>query len=385
MIAVCGANERIDLSVNTMKQWSMKTTGLLLLLVSLLSCQGSTSENEIKPTFSNVQESVYGSATIRPSESYFPQANRAGVIKEILVEQGDHVTEGQILFRIAATGVDTRLIDAQLNLSEAKDNFFGKDNALNTLQLELDTEFQQLKLDSINLLRQERLQAQNIGAQLDLDRARLTFESTKNRFRALQQKYTQTYQRLESAYRKALNKVENERSILQEYLVQAQMDGKIYEIFKDEGEVIHPQDKFAEIGSIDNYTLELDIDEVDITKIDLKDTAIISLEAYPEEVFMSVIRRIHPKKDERSQTFLVEASFIEKPPRVYNGLSGEANIIIAKRSNALTIPTEYLSGPNMVRTIDGDKMVSTGITNLNFVEIISGIDSATVLLKPDQE
>jgi multidrug efflux pump subunit AcrA (membrane-fusion protein) len=106
------------------------------------------------------------------------------------------------------------------------------------------------------------------------------------------------------------------------------------------------------------------------------------LDAYGKETFQAMVTRIIPIKDQRTQTFRVEADFIESPPVLYAGLSGEANILIASHEEVMTIPLEYVKG-NIVSTEDGDKEVSLGMRNLQAVEVISGLDTTDVLLLPE--
>ena len=99
---------------------------------------------------------------------------------------------------------------------------------------------------------------------------------------------------------------------------------------------------------------------------------------------MVTLSKIFPKKNDISQTFRVEGEFIKHPPKLYYGLAGEGNIVVSKRSNALIIPTEYLMPNNMILTNDGEISVTTGMKNLEFVEILSGIDTNTVIIKPGE-
>jgi len=69
---------------------------------------------------------------------------------------------------------------------------------------------------------------------------------------------------------------------------------------------------------------------------------------------------------------------------LFNGLAGEANIIVSKRKNALTIPSGYLIDKNKVLTTDGEKEIEIGLKNLKFVEVLSGIDVNTIILKPTE-
>ena len=139
----------------------------------------------------------------------------------------------------------------------------------------------------------------------------------------------------------------------------------------------------ASIGSETDFIIEMLVDEVDIVRISKNQKVIISLDAYKGEVFTGKVSKIYPKKDERNQTFLVEALFDELPKTLYPGLSGEANIIIANRKDVLTIPKEYLNEDNKVKTDEGDLTIEIGLQNMDFVEVLSGITEETNIYKPD--
>jgi len=80
---------------------------------------------------------------------------------------------------------------------------------------------------------------------------------------------------------------------------------------------------------------------------------------------------------------MVEAFFDIAPEKLYPGLSGEANIIIATKENSLIIPKEYLIDNNKVKTDDGIVSITTGLQDLGFVEIIDGITKDTYIYKPE--
>jgi HlyD family secretion protein len=126
----------------------------------------------------------------------------------------------------------------------------------------------------------------------------------------------------------------------------------------------------------------MSVDEVVIRQIALDQTAIVSLDAYPDEVFELTIKKIYPTKDQKTQTFMVEAFFNNQPDRLFVGLSGEANIIIQKSENAIWIPNEYLFNVNMVKTPDGEVEISLGLRNMYQVQVLEGIDTSTILIKP---
>lgn len=357
----------------------MKIIVYLLVLISILSCDSNN--EKIKPKLSTITESVYASVAVRPEITYFPNTIHSGRIQKIYIKEGDTVVKGQLLFEIELPNKENHLNTVILDYEQAESNYLGKESLLNNIMLETEIQKERLTQDSMNFIRQKKLWSQNIGAKVDLENAKIAYEASQNKFQSLQQTYTQTLQNLKNSYQKAQNNLKMEQQAMGEFIVQSKINGTVYSLFKEEGDLITQQEKFAEIGSNDHFKIEMNIDEVDIIKINLGDTAIIILDAYPDKVFKAFITAISPKKDETTQTFTVESRFISLPPKLYYGLSGEANIIIETKMNALTIPPQYLLVNGKVVTEEGEKEVKVGMKNLEFVEILTGIDSSTLLLK----
>lgn len=356
-----------------------------MVILTALSCQNKNKGDNLQPTTSDVTESVFASVKVRPEVSYFPQPIRSGIIKNIFVQEGELVEKGEILFQISPTAeIKSQLTTAEINLQEAKANYLGNNNLLNNIHLEIKTVKEQLSLDSINHQRQARLWAQNIGRKADFDQSKLKYQTTQKQLDILQQKLAQTQTNLKNSYKKALSKTQTEKSQLADFTVRSKIDGRVYALNKEVGDFISSQEQFAEIGSAEKFKLEMDIDEVDITKIELGDSVLIILDAYPDQIFVATVHTIFPKKDDVTQTFRVESNFRQLPPKLYNGLTGEGNIIVARRNNTLVIPAEYLMPNNKVMTTDGEKTIKVGLKNLEFVEILAGVDSTTTLIKPSE-
>ncbi|NND95441.1 MAG: efflux transporter periplasmic adaptor subunit, partial [Flavobacteriales bacterium] len=109
----------------------------------------------------------------------------------------------------------------------------------------------------------------------------------------------------------------------------------------------------------------------------------ITLDAYNGQVFEAHVTRINPLKDERTQTFEVEGLFTSPPPKLYAGLSGEANIVISSIQDILSIPLDYLTSEGLVITDDGEKTIELGLRNLNKVQVLSGLDTSTTIYRPE--
>ncbi|MDJ0646791.1 MAG: HlyD family efflux transporter periplasmic adaptor subunit, partial [Flavobacteriaceae bacterium] len=161
------------------------------------------------------------------------------------------------------------------------------------------------------------------------------------------------------------------------------INGKVYALYKEPGEIVSTREPLAAVGSALNFIIEMLVDEVDIVRIAENQEVLISLDAYEGLVFKGSVTKIYPKKDERNQTFTVEALFHTPPKKLYPGLSGEANIVIAKKDNVLAIPKAYLIDENKVKTDDGLVEITIGLENMDLVEVVAGINESTYIYKPD--
>ena len=100
---------------------------------------------------------------------------------------------------------------------------------------------------------------------------------------------------------------------------------------KSRGEIVNASQPLVTLGSADRFLVEMLVDEEDIVRVRKGLTVYLTLDAYPKEIFKAEVDKVYPKKDERNQTFLVEALFKDVPEVLLPGLSGEGNIVVAQR------------------------------------------------------
>jgi len=358
----------------------------LLITIALCSCKNGQNKETTQAFHQDISEFVYASVNVIPKNIYYSRPSKSGIIKKIFVEKGDRIKIDQSLFSINATAdLSNRLKNATVNLEEAKNNLYGTNSKLSNIENKWKIIKEQNIVDSSNYQSRKRLWNKNIGSRNDFDKALLTYQNSTSQLNAVQLEYNQTEALLKNQLIKAQNQVRTEESHLSDLVIKSKINGKVFSLFKEVGEFISPQENFAEIANTDNYIIEMNIDEADISKLSLGDTAIIHLEAYPDTVYTSTLVYISEIKDDATQTFSVEGVFIESPTKLFSGLAGEANILTERRNNALVIPSSYLLDGTKVLTQNGPSKVKIGVKNFEYVEILDGIDKTTVLLKPDSQ
>ncbi|EAR01751.1 hypothetical protein FB2170_14523 [Maribacter sp. HTCC2170] len=346
------------------------------------SC-GSDKER-IQPKKSTLVESVYASAIIQPDSLYEVYSAVAGILDKQYVNEGDTILNGGALFQIFNKTPALNRENAKINLQLAQAEYNGSATVLEGLQKEILTAKLKLHNDSINFTRQDRLWKQEIGSKAEYDLRKLNYELSFNNLKVLQNNFDRTKNELNNRVKQANNTYQAAVVTTKDFTITSKINGRVYAIYNNIGEIITTMQPLASIGSTDDFLIELLVDEVDIVKLKTNQKVVITLDAYGGQVFEGKIFKIYPKKDERTQTFKVEAFFDNAPKTLYPGLAGEANIIISKKENILTIPLAYLMKDNKVNTSDGIKQVTVGVRNLKEVEILSGLDEQTEILKPEE-
>ncbi|WP_411030500.1 efflux RND transporter periplasmic adaptor subunit [Spongiimicrobium sp. 3-5] len=356
----------------------------LSIIVALLLGSCNTNEERILPTKTKITESVYSSVTVQPDSLYKVYAIVAGILEKNLVEEGDTVRRHDPIIQIVNATPKLNTENAKLQLQLAKENYSGKATLLSELKEQLSTAKLQLQNDSVNYYRQKNLWDQQIGSKVEYDNRKLAYELSQNNSILLKNKYQRTKNELETTLKQAENNYKTSLITTKDYSVESKINGTVYDLYKNTGEIVNTLEPLASVGSTNSFVIELLVDEVDIVKLRIGQKAIITLDAYKSDLFEATLSKIYPSKDERSQTFKVEALFDKAPDMLYPGLAGEGNIIVAKKNNALTIPNEYLIDKNKVLTDKGIVEVVTGLSNMDVVEIISGLDPDTYIQKPKE-
>ena len=354
---------------------------MVLIIIVMLGCEEST--QTYKPQLVPMTESVYASAQVIPMEQYTVHAAANGIIETKYIEEGDLIKKGNLLFQLSNERSEIGLDRANINYEFANSNVKGSATLLSELENEIKTAQLKLKQDSLNFVRQKRLWDQDIGSKSTFEQMELSFQLSQQQLATLENRYSRTKKELENQLKLANNQVASNAESKEDFVVRSKLDGRVFEVFKEIGEAVTVQEPLAIIGSANQFILELQVDEVDIAKIYLNQKVLVTLEAFQDQVFEAKISRIYPNMNTRSQTFRVEAIFNDPPKPLYPGLSAEANIILAEKEVTLVIPSDYLTNENQVLTENGSIEVTTGLRSMDKVEILSGIDTSTQLIKPD--
>jgi len=279
-----------------------------------------------------------GTAAISPDRAAIVMPKITAEIRQVLVDEGDHVRAGQVL---------ARLDDDQLRLQAAQ----------------AEANFRKLERDYARNLELQKRGLVSVTAfdnlKYELDAARATYELS-----ALQLSYTN---------------------------VRSPIDG----IVTRRGDSVMPGNTVSPMGSVidanvsamfvvtdpKSLVLAINVPEGQLPKLAVGQPAEVSVDAVPGKVFAGRVSLITPRVDRATATFPVKIQISDEDEMLRTGMFARVAIVYDRRPDAVQIPRSALldsEGPPAVFVVEGDKAVERplklGLSNGGFVEVLSGLN-----------
>ncbi len=376
---------QFTLQFNYTHRISMKYV-LAIISVSFLFVSCRKDSTTIHPEIRSVVEAVYATGYIAPNDEYKVYAQQDGIITAVHKNEGDTITKGDVLCDLDNDVQNAKLAASEQSYDLALLNASPASPILQELRNAMSNARTKMTDDSVNYARYSRLFAEKAISSAEYEKVSLRFTTSKKEYEMSKQRFEQTQQRL----RNEMDAVKVQKITAQKdknnVRIISDIDGMIYELYKKRGESVRKNDAIALLGSRSHIYAQLYVDENDVGKIAIGQKVAVSLDSYNGKIFDAVITKIYPILQKQNQTIRVDAEFITSPPTGIVALSAEANIIIRSNPKALTIPRSYLKGKDSV-IIDNNgekvtKHIKIGAQNFDYVEVLSGIHSSTLIVKP---
>ncbi len=273
-----------------------------------------------------------------------------------------------------------RIVHAQARLNSAKDT-------LEAMQSNRDTEETAIKRKRLEAAGLAEAQAQKNLGEMNEDIAlkELQIEAAKATVEQNKQSVALARQFLEQA-----------KKDLTEAVITAPFDGLVASVTAEEGDTIpSPSASPRQIISlIDPASMKLvvEVDEIDIPDVEVGQEVIITLDALSDEEFSGVVTTIYPVPLEISGVIVYKVKIELNVPEdsgVRVGMSAEADIILASRTDILLVPDRAIGedseGNSVVNVVIEDdeleeRPVIVGISDGFDTEIISGLKVGETIL-----
>lgn len=162
--------------------------------------------------------------------------------------------------------------------------------------------------------------------------------------------------------------------------VESPLNGVVGRIYVDRGENVNTQTQVALVVNMDKVKITLDIPEIHLPRISLGQKAKITLDAYPDAVFVGEVVKISPVLDLATRSAPVEIS-VDNPKHLLNsGMFAKVSLILSERKAVPVILKEALIGrePELYVFVIKDKKASLrkitlGIKRGGYYEVVGGL------------
>lgn len=360
----------------------MRQIGFLFILGLASNCANTS--DSVRPEVKPLIEAVYASGFAVADDQYSVNAQAEGYVLQKVIDDGSIVRKSDPLYIIESGQQSSRFDLARKNFAIAETNYHDGSPVLMEVRSAMNLSEARMKHDSVNFERYRNLLKKGATTKAEFDRSNLAYENSRNEYRLQESRFkkikNQLYLELENA--RAQLAIAGDES--GKYVVRSDIDGKVFKTLKEKGELVRRGEPIAIIGDSTTYYLQLSIDELDVQRVHAGQEVLVTVDAFPSQIFHAAITKIYPFVNQQQQSVRADAALNDKLPEFFSGLAVEANIIIRENDRALVLPRKVLRGRDSlkIKTDDGVRFVKvkTGIRTLEEIEIVEGIDTNTQVL-----
>jgi HlyD family secretion protein len=335
---------------------------VVVAVVGYLFLGNSSSEEEALPRVKVERATIIDKAlavgTIEPENEISVKSKISGVVKHIYADVGAYVRAGQPLLEVKPDPTPLELADAKRQ-----------------------AELAQVDVDNLNKEKVRQVQLHTGGLISDKEWEDFT------------KKYDEAVLRLKIANEK-LALTESGRVMIGntqiESIIKAPIDGYVLSRAVEVGDPVTPLTSFQEgtvlmkMANMERLLFKGTVDEIDVGKMKEGMEAEIKVGALPNDTVKGTLRKIWLKaeKKENATVFPIEILIPGAKNSVLRaGYSANANIMIDKKVNVLTIPervvtfrndSAFVSTPKAVNDKE-ERLIKTGLSDAIKVEIVSGL------------
>ena len=318
--------------------------------------EGTLAEVSTVSRVESLQSFVTASGEIVATRYADLGSSAMGRLVQLSVREGDVVKAGQVLARIdpvqAASAADAAAAGVRALEADAE----GAANQIKASQAELAAAEARASDAARVLTRARELRASGLVAQSEVDTAQANADAAAAQVRSAQAAIDRLQQSRSAAERRVTQgraEVSRARDQLAKTDITAPIDGVITRLDVEEGEMVvigvqnQPGTILMTISDLSSINAEVKVAEADVLRLGLDNAATVSLEALPGKKFAGKVAEIGASALPQTGTQAAAREFKVKVRLEGNeigalrpGLTCDAEILVARRSNVLTVPLQ---------------------------------------------
>ena len=309
----------------------------------------------------DIARSVVARGRIEPLSRVEIKSKANGIIKELMVDAGDAVTQGQVLAELDKADLEAQVREAKAMLSGAEANLQAAVAAEAKARIEAanpDLDFARRDYERV-----QELFKQKVASQQALDDGSRAYEVAKNRQQLLDATVQTASAQVEQAHAQAAAakaSLDRAEENLGYATIRSPINGIVLYRNTEIGDAVSSilnlgsaATPIMTLGDISSVYIKGDVDEADVGKADLNQCVRTKVESFPSETFDGVVKRIAPMGREQNNvtTFEVRVSISNPQGKLRVNMTANAEIVLEEHKGVLLIPEAAL-------VYDKDKNVS---------------------------
>jgi HlyD family secretion protein len=329
--------------------------GAVFAVVKLTKSGGAAVEVEAV-TKRDLEAMVSASGKIRAKREVNITSEVSGRVTKLAVNEGDLVKRGQFLLQI-----DPRLVASAVERGEA--GLDAQRSGLEQARTQLEAARANLMLARQNLEREQELWKAQLTPRQNLERAESELKVRESELNARQAEIGAAQQRI----RQQAADVDSARYNLSRVTIEAPIDGIITRRNVEEGETAqvgftnNPSVVLLALADMSVIEAQIEVDETDIPTVQIGQAAKVTIDAIPDKTFAGKVTEIGNSPiqtagatGQQATNFRVVVTLDGQIPEVRPGFTCTAEIITAKRTQALAVPIQAMAVRELIVDKDGN-------------------------------
>ena len=369
-----------------MKKWLIVVTVICLVSVFFTGCGDSGNEGQetAEAMRGDLVISVDVSGNLEMPRKVDLSFGTSGMVKAIMVEEGDRVVEGETLAKLDAPSLEASVAMAELDLEQTIYPYYSYTHARDVpgIWLALDEAKDDLE------------EAQGLLDEGKIDEAQLLLERVEQSLDKAKEKSKSRVWSLPLSVKMVELQLDQAQAELDKTIITASFDGVVAAVYIKEGQQLSAM-TYANpaISLIDPSEIKMNgvIDEIDVPKVKLGQEAIVILDALPDKEVKGRITFISPESTtEMGVVFYKTTITLENPDEeLKDGMSATAEIIIEQHNDVLLIPNRAIQGSwenPFVEVVTDEQIekrqISIGLSDGIYTEVLSGLEEGEEVILP---
>ena len=353
--------------------------GIAVVLIILAAIYYFNLQSQPKTTYltetvkySDIQQTVVATGTVRSSNRVEVGARVSGKVEKILVKLGQKVKKGELIAELDSITQENTLNSAQAQLAAYKAQLVAAQTAY--------------RVANSNFQRIAKLYKRKASSLDDYENAQNNLDSAKANVEQIQAQIKQSEIEVNTA---ATN--------LNYTKITSPIDGTVISIPVSVGQTVNANQTtptIIQVADLDTMLIKPEISEGDITKIKPGMKVQFTTLAEPDEIYQAEIASVDPAlttltdneysesvSDTNAIYYYANVLVPNPEHKLQIGMPTQNTIITAQKQHVLVVPTlaiQKRNGQNSVQILDGDKVVEKivqiGLHDDINTEILSGLN-----------